>query len=259
LTEPKIGLSMLYTIGEPFERMVEEIPRTGARYVEVVDDGAHALNRQRVSALKSVGASYGVQYTVHAPFTGINIALQNRALLNATLKRLRESIANSSDLGSRLWVFHPGIKTGVSMFYPGQDWARNLESVRLLSKFAREHGVKTAMENIMEPSVLRGVAEFKRFYGELNEDVGLALDTGHANLSGEVDSFLMEFPDRLVHVHAQDNVGKVDQHLGIGYGNIDWESFAVLLKKTSFDGIVIVESVEHIEESVQKLKRLLSP
>jgi sugar phosphate isomerase/epimerase len=149
------------------------------------------------------------------------------------------------------------MKAGVSMFYPGMDWARNLESVRVLSKFADEHGVKTAIENIMEPFVLKSVAEFKKFYSELNEYVGLALDTGHANLSGEVDSFLTELADKLVHVHAQDNLGKVDQHLGIGYGNINWQSFADLLKKTSFDGIVILESVEHIEESMQKLKQLL--
>ena len=257
MANPKIGLSMLYTIGEPFERMVEQIPRTGAKYVEVVDDGAHVLDKKRVSALRSVRDSYDVEYTVHAPFTGVNISLQDKALLNATMKRLKESIVNSAVLDCRLWVFHPGMKAGVSMFYPGMDWTRNLESVRLLSKFANEHGVKTAIENIMEPFVLKSVAEFKRFYGELNEDVGLALDTGHANLSGEVDSFLTELPDKLVHVHAQDNLGKVDQHLGIGYGTINWQSFARLSKKTSFEGIVILESVEHIDESMQKLKQLL--
>ena len=257
MANPKIGLSMLYTIGEPFEKMVEEIPKTGVRYVEVVDDGVHVLDKKRVLALKSVGDSYDVEYTVHAPFTGINICLQDKALLKATMKRLKESIVNSAVLDCRLWVFHPGMKAGVSMFYPGMDWTRNLESARLLSKFANEHGVETAIENIMEPFVLRSVAEFKQFYSELNEDVGLTLDTGHANLSGEVDDFLTELPNKLVHVHAQDNLGKVDQHLGIGYGSINWGSFAGLLKKTSFDGVVILESVEHIEESMQKLRQLL--
>jgi sugar phosphate isomerase/epimerase len=258
LTKPKIGLSMLYMIGEPFGRMVEEIPRTRVKYVEVVDDGAHVLDEKRVSALKSIRESYDVEYTVHAPFTGINISLQDKALLNAVMKKLKVSIVNSASLDCRLWVFHPGMKTGVSMFYPRKDWVRNLESVRLLSKFAREHGVNTAIENIMEPCVLTSVAEFKTFCSELGEDVGLALDTGHANLSGELERFLTELSDKIVHVHAQDNVGKADQHLGIGYGNINWENFAALLKKTSFDGIVIVESVEHIEESLKKLKRLLS-
>jgi len=33
--------------------------------------------------------------------------------------------------------------------------------------------------------------------------------------------------------------------------------FGELFKKTSFDGIVIVESVEHLDESLGKLKKLL--
>ncbi len=91
----------------------------------------------------------------------------------------------------------------------------------------------------------------------LDDEIGLALDTGHANLNGEVDGFLKAFPDKLVHVHAHDNYGQSDQHLGIGLGNINWKSFAKLFKKTSFDGIVIVESVEHLDESVENLKNLL--
>jgi sugar phosphate isomerase/epimerase len=257
LATPKIGLSMLYAFGEAFEKMVEEIPKTNTRYIELVDDGPHALDKQRVAALKGVSESYDVDFTVHAPFTGINIVLRDKPLLDATMKRMKESIINSAALDCRLWVFHPGTKTVHSMFDPDAEWARNLESVRLLVKFAEEHGVKGAIENIMEPCVLRSVGEFQRFYGEVDEDVGLVLDTGHANLSGELESYLTELPDKLVHVHAQDNLGERDQHLGIGYGNVNWENFAGLLKKACFDGIVVVESVEHIEESMQKLRQLL--
>jgi len=254
---PKIGVSMLYALGESFEKMVEEIPGTKARYVEVLDEGVHALDRQRVAVLRSVAESCDLEFTVHAPFAGVNIALHSESLLNATLKRLRESIVNAAALGCRMWVFHPGMKTGISMFYPGGDWTRNLANVRLIAEFAEENGVEAALENIMEPFVLKNVAEFKRFYDEVGVDLGLAFDTGHANVVGEVEAFLKEFPDRLVHIHAHDNMGKKDQHLGIGYGNINWENVADLLKKASFDKIVIVESVEHIEESVEKLKQLL--
>jgi len=257
LTAPKIGLSMLYTFGEAFEKMVEEIPKMHTRYIELIDDGPHALDKQRVAALRGVSESYDVEFSVHAPFTGINIVLQDKTLLSATLKRLKESIINSAALSCKLWVFHPGTKTVHSMFDPDAEWVKNLENARLLWKLAGEHSMRVAIENIMEPCVLRSVGEFQRFYEEVSEDVGLVLDTGHANLSGEVDSFLRELPDKLVHVHAQDNFGERDQHLGIGYGNINWENFASLLKKASFDGIVIVESVEHIDESMQKLRHLL--
>jgi sugar phosphate isomerase/epimerase len=83
------------------------------------------------------------------------------------------------------------------------------------------------------------------------------LDTGHANITGELQRFLTELSDKIKHVHAHDNFGKVDQHLGIGDGNIDWKSTFELLKKASYKGIVMVESVEHVHESVQRLRQLL--
>ena len=254
----KIGVSMLYKLGEPFEKMVEAIPETKVKYIEVVDDGYHNLNKKRVAALKDVGASYDVEFTVHAPFGGINIVVQDRVILKATLRRLMESIGNAAALGCRLWVFHPGLRTGISSFYPGEDWVRNSESIGLLVKYAEDHGVKAGLENIMEPFVLKTVEDFKCFYSESGLDVGFVLDVGHANVVGELDRFLRAFPDRLVHVHAHDNLGGSDQHLGVGYGNIDWNNFSAAMKKNRFEGIVMVEVVEqHIEESVLRLKKLL--
>jgi sugar phosphate isomerase/epimerase len=254
----KIGVSMLYKLSESFEKMVEAIPGTGVNYVEVVDDGYHNLDKKRVAALKDVGASYGVEFTVHAPFGGINIVVQDRVILKATLRRLMESIKNAAALGCNLWVFHPGLRTGISSFYPGEDWIRNSECIRLLVKYAEDHGVKAGLENIMESFVLKTVEDFKLFYYESGLDVGFVLDVGHANVVGELNDFLRAFPDRLAHVHAHDNLGGSDQHLGVGYGNIDWSKFAEALKKNRFDGVVMVEAIEHVEESVTRLKKLLS-
>lgn len=248
---------MLYTLSEPFEKMLEQMPKIKGQIVEVVDDGLHALDRHRVAKLASVKASFDIDFSVHAPFAGVNIALMDKMLLGATLKRLKKSLVNAAALSCKMWVFHPGLRTGISMFYPGADWTRNLDSIRVLADSASEESVRISVENVMNPFLLVTVEEFKRFYGEAEENVGLALDTGHANLVGEVDAFVKELPSKLVHVHAHDNVGKHDQHLAIGYGSIDWRSFADLLKKNDFRGTVIVESVEHVNESVGKLKQLL--
>ena len=86
--------------------------------------------------------------------------------------------------------------------------------------------------------------------------MGLALDIGHANTYGQVEDFLTKFSDKIVHVHAHDNLGEIDQHLGIGYGNIDWEKAAKLLKRANFDKTIIIESVEHVEESMARIEHL---
>jgi sugar phosphate isomerase/epimerase len=257
---PKIGLSMLYCLGEPFNKMVEQLGTLSISYVEIVDEGFHALNKKRVSILNETGKSHGIEYTVHAPFADINIASPSKPLLNATLKRLRQSMAYASALNAQLWVFHPGIQTGVSPFYPGADWKQNIESTRVLHRAAEELGVKIALENVPEPHpfVMKSVEDFTKFYKETNLSIDLVLDVGHAHLNGQTELFLRTFTDKIVHIHASDNMGETDQHLGIGYGKINWQQFAETLRETVYDKTVIVESVEHVEESLRKLKQLLT-
>jgi sugar phosphate isomerase/epimerase len=53
-------------------------------------------------------------------------------------------------------------------------------------------------------------------------------------------------------------MGENDQHLGIGYGKIDWQRFAETLREIAYDKKVMVESVEHVEESLKKIRQLLA-
>jgi len=260
MVKPKIGLSTLFCLSEPFKKMTEHILRTAATYIEIVDEGLHALNNRRVQILNELAVSQGLKYTVHAPFADINIASPSKPLLNAMLKRLKKSITYAIALNCQVWVFHPGLKTGVSMFYPGKEWVQNMKTASLLFKFANDHGVEAAIENVPEPFpfVMKSVEDFTRFYNEVNEDIGLVLDIGHANINGQIEPFLTTFADKIVHIHVHDNHGKSDQHLGIGYGTTDWKKVANLLRRISYDKIVTIESVEHIKESMQKLKQLLA-
>jgi sugar phosphate isomerase/epimerase len=258
MVETEIGLSMLYCLGKPFSKMTEQLAKAETVRIEIVDDGFHALDRQRVSILKDLGETYGLNYSVHAPFADVNIASPSNTILKAMLKRLEMSIVHASALNAYVWVFHPGAKTGISMFYPGMDWLQNRKTAQRLYRIAEEHGVKIALENVPEPFpfVMKSVEHFTRFYDEVNEDIDMALDVGHANLNGQTESFLETLADRIVHVHVSDNNGESDQHLGIGYGKIDWQNLANMLRRVSYDGIVVVESVEHVGESVKKLRQL---
>jgi sugar phosphate isomerase/epimerase len=260
MIQPKIGISMLYCLDKPFKKMVDSVIKAETPYIEIVDDGFHSLNKKRVSTLKNIGKSYGLKYSVHAPFADINIASPSKPILKAMLKRLKKSIAYARDLDAYVWVFHPGLKTGVSMFYPGMDWLQNLKTTRLLLKIAGDYGVKIAIENVPEPYpfLMKNVEDFTKFYEEINEDVDLVFDVGHANLNGQIERFLTVFKDRIVHMHVHDNDGKGDQHLGVGFGNIDWKKVADALGRISYDKVVIIESVEHIAESKQKLKQLFA-
>jgi len=260
MTKPEIGLSMLYTLSEPFKKMTEQLAKAETSYIEIIDDGFHTLNKQRVSTLKDLGESRGLKYSVHAPFADINIASPSKPILKAMLKRLEESIAYANALNAYVWVFHPGVKTGISMFYPGADWLQNRKTAQLLYWIAKDYGVKIAIENVPEPYpfVMKSVEDFAKFYEEVNENIDMVLDIGHANINGQTESFLTTFKNRIVHIHAHDNNGKSDQHLGIGYGTVDWQKIAGTLKRMGNDKTIVVESVEHVEESIKKLRQLLA-
>jgi sugar phosphate isomerase/epimerase len=260
MPQAKIGLSMLYCLGEPFNNMVKRLATVETTYIEVLDDGLHALDKKRVIALNEAAKSRGIEYTLHAPFADINIASPSKPLLNATLKRLKQSIAYANSLNAKLWVFHSGLQTGISAFYPGEEWKQNLQSIRLLHKTAQDYGVKIALENLPQKYwfVIKNPEDFTRMYTETGLDFGIVLDTGHANLESQIEPFLKTLPNKIVHIHVSDNMGEVDQHLGIGYGRINWQRFAETLKQIGYDKTVIVESIEHVEESLQKLKQLLA-
>jgi len=237
--------------------MVLQIPQIRTQHIEIVDEGLHTLNKRRVSILKEMAKSHELSYTVHAPFAGINITAPPNLILRATVKRLQQSIINASMLDCALWIFHPGMKSGTSMFYPGKDWIKNLKNVQSLANFAEDHGVRVGIENVMEPFLLKDVGDFRRFYKESQVEVALVFDTGHANIVGEMERFLKEFPERIVHIHAHDNHGKSDEHLAIGDGSINWQDFANYVNKIRVEPTIIVESVDHAKESLDKLKILL--
>ena len=241
--------------------MVQSLSTVETQYVEVIDDGLHTLDKKRVSTLKKVGKSHDIKYTVHAPFADINIASPSKPMLNASLKRLRQSMDYADALNAQLWIFHPGVKTGISMFYPGEDWNQNIEGIRELHKTAEEYGLDISIENLPEKYgfLMKQPEDFEKFYKETGlNDVGIALDVGHANLGGQIESFLRKLPDKIVHMHVSDNMGENDQHLGVSYGKIDWQWFAETLCEMAYGKTVMVESTEHVKDSLQKLKKLLA-
>jgi sugar phosphate isomerase/epimerase len=256
----EVGLSMLFCLGEPFNSLVTRLQNVDVHYVELLDEGLHRLQNARIKVLKEIAESRELKLTLHAPFADINIATPNRALRKTILKLQKNSILHAHELDCRVWVFHPGLKTGVSSFYPGEGWQFNLDSVRELLSFARKYDVEIAIENVPEPYpfLMKNVEDFSRFYDELGEEIGLTLDIGHANLNNQIPDFISRFSDKIVHVHASDNDGTGDSHLGIGNGNIDWKSVAEMMKEAGYRNVIMLESVEQVEASLQSLKKLFA-
>jgi len=258
----EIGLSTLFCLGDPFPRMLERLTDFDVRFVEVVDEGLHALSQKRVNAFRRIARDSGLEFTVHAPFADINIASPNPVLRRVMLKRLEKSLAYARELKCKQWVFHSGWKSGVSEFYPNLDWQTNLRSVRSLIATAKKLGVEIAIENTPEPFsfLVKSMRDIALFYSELGvgADLGMAFDVGHANTAKEIFGFIDKFADKIAHVHVSDNEGKYDQHKGIGYGKIDWKAVAKALKGINYRGVVVCESVDHVLESIEAMRKIFA-
>jgi sugar phosphate isomerase/epimerase len=260
MSKAKVGVSMLYSLGESFNRVVKRLGDEGTRYIEILDDGAHELNKNRVGLLREAAKSYDLEYTVHAPFADINIASPSRAILAVALKRLSKSLHRAYDLDAKLWVLHPGAKTGISQFYSGAEWKQNLQSIQELYAEAEQLGINIAIENLPAKYwfTMNSPEDFHRFYKETSLPIGIVLDVGHAHLENQVQPFFDQLADKIVHIHVSDNHGVNDDHLGIGYGTIDYGLVAKKLKTMDYKGRVVVESCDHVSESLQKLRTMLS-
>ena len=260
MARARIGLSMLSCLGESFSSLCQRLENTTIPNVELVDDGWHSLDQERVRRLNEIRESRDMKFTLHAPFANINIATLSPDMRRFTVDRLRRSIDSARELDCATLVIHPGLRTGLNGFYPGMGWELNVESVQNLLKLTRDSGVRIAVENCPAKYgyLVSSVDEFSQFLDQVGGDLGLALDVGHSHIDGITYALIKRLGRNIVHIHAHDNDGKRDLHLGVGYGTVDWKRLAHGIRQLDFDGVIIVESYQHIMESISKLQELFT-
>lgn len=254
-----IAVSTLFCLHKPLEEVLPDIVQAGSKFIELVDAGPHTLNQPRVERLLELKSSYDLRYALHAPFTDVNPAANDPQIREAVMRRLEASVRWASALGAKAYVFHPGNSTAAERFSPGSAWRLNLKSVRRILKYAENYGVKAMIENVPEPFpwLLKSINDFERFFDELDTDAEVVLDVAHAYLRGEVLEFIEHFGERIGHVHVSDNHGDEDKHLQIGEGSINWGEIVSALKRSPFDGWVVIESYYGVAESLDLIKKLV--
>ena len=94
----------------------------------------------------------------------------------------------------------------------------------------------------------------KGYYGERPEHLlevldhysspwlGVCMDTGHANLVGDVAAQVHALAGHIVTTHIQDNDGSKDQHLPPGHGSIDWHAALEALCAAGYQGPIVSEA-----------------
>lgn len=116
-----------------------------------------------------------------------------------------------------------------------------IDGVRAVATYAEANGVRLALENLgsgytREPDRL--VALMDEFD---TPSVGVVIDTGHRNLSGDPAAALRIVGQHLITLHLHDNHGAQDEHLLCGQGSIDWADVMQALRDIDYDGVFMYE------------------
>jgi sugar phosphate isomerase/epimerase len=162
------------------------------------------------------------------------------------LERQFAIVEAASALGAPVLVFHVS-----SLRFAAADTtvrartrAGDRERVRAVAEFAGERRIRVALENGSHPGHPDYLLDL---LGSLDlPNVGIALDTGHANLRGTPAHDVAERVASLViHTHLHDNRGIRDEHLPPGEGGIDWARLVGALTSRHYAGAWCLELKGH--------------
>jgi len=170
----------------------------------------------------------------HAPF---NAEETDTSLIERTF-------VCSQILGIKYTVVHPTFRKRDGTYYETTEEfiEVNLKNSKRLAEIGEKYGVTVLSENLLWGASIRPQAISDLVKAVDSEYFGWCYDTGHANAFGINWSVLEDVEILPLSLHIQDNHGKGDEHLLPGDGNIDWEDFMRVLKRSGYKGEFVLEA-----------------
>lgn len=139
-------------------------------------------------------------------------------------------------------------------------WDVLIDSFRFASETAKSAGLKFCLEPRVGETISNTDALLRLMDYVKSDNFGAVLDTGHLNAQKEILPLSAEkLGNRIFYLHVSDNDGKVNEHLPLGKGNIDWEGIFLALKKHNYQGYVAIDigNVPDIEKAYIESKKFL--
>jgi sugar phosphate isomerase/epimerase len=138
-------------------------------------------------------------------------------------------------------------------------FARRVKVLSEIAMVAEGGSMLVCFENMEAPYGEATVAGMLRMISAVGrDDVGICLDTGHANTAGlSVPEFILQAGDKLKALHINDNMGHTDDHiLPYGKGTTDWRGVVPALRTIGYDGSFNFEvpGENNCPRSVRELK-----
>lgn len=191
------------------------------------------LDSYNLGELKDYGdrlVAEGLDVTIHAPFFDLNPGSHDPGIKAITSKRFHQTLDVAAALRAKLIVFHPGFDRWRYDKQPQLWHDQSLEFWPPILERAEQQNCQLTLENIFEetPEMLANLLRQLD-----NPWLGHCFDVGHWRLFSEtsLEQWFAVLGPHTRHIHLHDNRGKLDDHLPIGQGIID---FQALFKQISF-------------------------
>ncbi|MCJ7519611.1 MAG: sugar phosphate isomerase/epimerase [Anaerolineaceae bacterium] len=180
-----------------------------------------------------------------------------------SISYMKDCIDNAALIGAPYVLVVPK----QSLYGQTRDDSRRffMNSLSRVCNYAESRGIKLVVE-VVYPKLsnymgfIEDAINVIRQLGSSN--IGVAIDTGHLNLSGEdVGRAIEELGDLLLQVHVNDNNKEQQQNTIPGEGNFDFARFMSLLKEYNYGGFLSIElswaySFDPVSALIKAIKRL---
>ncbi len=243
----------------PAKNLVEEIRKIrecGMDFVEIsIETPVKALPKRIYKEITGFEL-----ITVHLPCNA-EISSPFEHVRKAWVEECKKIIESFMKFGSNIFTIHP-------YFCPflgceEERMRKNLlgqgiKSLAELSDFTSGHGITLCVENILPPQLCE-IEDLKEMFDNV-KNLKMTLDIGHAYIKGgtkEIEELAKKFRRRIIHLHVHDNNGKVDEHLPLGVGSINFKEISKTIKELKNCKTVVLEIHRGRKEHILLSRKLL--
>jgi sugar phosphate isomerase/epimerase len=220
------------------------------------------FDRARIRRVRALIERSGIRCGLHSA-SFVNTAEIMPTVRKAALAHLREYVDLTAALGCEYLVVHCGFHFSA---YLDTVHRALYETMARSVEYGEKRRVPLVIENMNQ---LPGdsefqylgvrVDEFQRLFERIRSPyLGLALDVAHCELlPGGTPPFVRAFPERIHSAQLSDNRGRVDEHMTIGEGTIDFRRVLGALERIRFAGPLIIELFD-VPKKLRSHRRLLA-
>ena len=208
--------------------------------------------------LKTELYGFNGDVTFHALFSGLSPASKDSAIMKIVEKRFQQSFTAGKLIKAENIVFHSGNRGMKNK--PSDDYFVE-HAISFWKEFIKrfeDDGIHATLENVSEyyPQVIKTVVD------EVNSPyLNLTLDTGHANLTCDIDvsDWIKYFGKKLTHMHLHNNFKTNDDHAGFNFGTINFLRVFKTLKDENITPLLVLEifNREQLIESLDIMKKFI--